>query len=308
MFRPKKHSGRDIIFSAEGGMFLTVIYADILLVINLAVDYLVLFGTARLAGAQFKRLRGLFAAVLGAVYSLVILFPLSKAVFAVTRFAASAVMVLIAFGKRKPKEFFRLLMIFYICGFLFSGFMMLINSLIRADSFFVKGGIVYFEFSAMGIVLSGTAAFAVTEILRRLFRHGEPEGCSMARIFYGGKSTVLKGFEDTGNSLCEPFSGTPVAVASAESVSGILPEGLLLAMENGDLSTEYNFRLIPCRTVSGSVLMPAFRPEKLVIKNEKGEFEAEDIMIALSRNAPEKTLIIGKNLVLKETDGIFSEV
>ena len=40
-----------------------IIYADILIVINLAVDYLVLFGTARLAGTQFLRLRALVAAV-----------------------------------------------------------------------------------------------------------------------------------------------------------------------------------------------------------------------------------------------------
>ena len=289
-------------------MILTVIYADILLVINLAVDYLVLFGTARLAGAQFARLRGIFAAALGAAYSLVILFPLPKALFAFTKLAVSGLMVLIAFGKRKPKEFIRLVLIFYICGFLFSGFMMLINSIVHADSFFVKGGIVYFEFSAMGIVISGTAAFIVTEILRKLFRHGEPEGCSIVKIFFKGKKTVLKGFVDTGNSLSEPFSGTPVAVASADSLCGIVPEEMLSAMENGDLSTEYKFRFVPCKTVSGSVLMPAFRPDRVFIKNENGEFEAEDILIALSPNVPEKTLIIGKNLVLEEKEKIFSEV
>jgi hypothetical protein len=63
-------------------MPLKVIYADILLVINLAVDYLVLFGTARLAGARFERLRGFLAAVIGAVYSLVIFLDFSKVFFA----------------------------------------------------------------------------------------------------------------------------------------------------------------------------------------------------------------------------------
>ncbi|MBQ7873587.1 MAG: sigma-E processing peptidase SpoIIGA [Oscillospiraceae bacterium] len=287
---------------------MTVIYVDILLVINLAVDYLVLFGTARLAGAQFARMRGLFGAAIGAVYSLIILFDVPGAFFALTKLMASMLMVLAVFGRRKPKDFFRLLMIFYICGFIFSGFMMLINTAVRADSFFVKGGIVYFEFSAMGIVLSGTAAFLVTEVLRRLFRHGEPEGCSMARIFYGEKSIVLKGFTDTGNSLSEPFSGTPVAVASADSLKEILPKRMFSAMEKGGLSTEYGFRLVPCKTVSGSVLMPVFRPSKVLIKNENGEFEAEDIMIGLSSNVPEKTLIIGKNLILKEKNKVFSEV
>jgi len=284
---------------------LTVVYVDILLVINLVVDYLVLFGTARLYGAGFVRLKGLFGAIIGAIYSLIVFAELPRFLFAATKFAVSMIMVLITFGKQKPKDFFRLLTLFYICGFLFSGFMMLINSAVNSDSFFIKGGIVYFEFSAIGIVFSATVAFIVTEILKRIFRRGEPEGLFIARVFFNGKSAVLKCFTDTGNSLCDPISGTPVAVASPESVEKILPEGMLAAMMKEDLSTEYKFRLIPCKTISGSVLVPAFRPDKLVLKNENGEFETEEIMLAVSENAPENTLIIGKNLILKEKDNFF---
>lgn len=305
MFRPKKHFKNNIIFQ-EGDAFLVTVYVDILLAINLAVDYLVLFGTARLAGAKFVRIRGFLGAVLGAFYSLIVFFGFSKIVFAVTKLAASVLMVLITFGKRKFGEFLRLLIIFYICGFLFSGFMMLINSFAKTDSFFVKGGIVYFDFSALEIVLSGTAAFVITEILQRLFRRGEPEGNFLAKVFCFGKTAVLKGFTDTGNNLSELLSGTPVAVTSAKSFEKILPPKMLSEIRNMDLSTEYKLMLIPCKTVSGSVLIPGFRPEKVVIINESGEFEAENIIIAFSENAPENTLIIGKNVILKEK--IFSEV
>ena len=54
------------------------------------------------------------------------------------------------------------------------------------------------------------------------------------------------------------------------------------------------------------MLVPAFRPEKLVLMNSEGEFEAENVVIALSENVPENMLIIGKNLILKEK--ISSEV
>ena len=182
---------------------------------------------------------------------------------------------------------------------------MLINSVVRTDSFFIKGGIVYFEFSAIGIVVSAAAAFIVTEILKRIFRRGEPEGLFIARVFFNGKSAVLKCFTDTGNSLCDPISGTPAAVASPESVEKILPEEMLAAMMKEDLSTGYKFRLIPCKTISGSVLVPAFRPDKLVLKNENGEYEAEEIMVAVSENAPENTLIIGQNLILSEAKKSF---
>ncbi len=286
---------------------MTIIYVDILLVINLTVDYLVLFGTARLFGAKFERIKGMLAAAVGAFYSLIILLDVSKLIFATTKLAVSVLMIFITFGKRKFSDFFRLLMIFYICGFLFSGFMMLINSAAHTESFFIKGGIIYFEFSAIGIVLSGTAACVVTEILRRIFRRGEPEGRFIAKIYYAGKCSVLNGFTDTGNYLFEPVSGTPVAVTSKESLEKILPEEMISVMEKTDLSMGYNICLIPCKTISGSVLISAFRPEKLVLINGNGEFEAEEVMIALSENVPENTLIIGKNLILKEKK-IFSEV
>lgn len=284
---------------------MTVVYIDILLVINLVVDYLVLFGTARLAGTQFVRLKGLFAAVFGAIYSLVIFLDPTEIVFAVTKIIISAIMVLITFGKRSFRDFLNLLILFYICGFLFSGFMMLINSAVHPESFFIKGGIVYFEFSAIGIVISGTAAFIVTEILRRIFKRGEPEGVFMAKVFYDGKFSVLKGFTDTGNSLFDPISGTPVAVTTADSLKKILPEEMLSAMKKMNLSTEFKLRLIPCKTVAGSMLIPAFRPEKIILINETGEFETEEAMVAVSENAPPDTLIIGSNLILKAKGKIF---
>lgn len=282
-----------------------VIYADILFIINLALDYLLLFGTARLAGAQFRRISGLFGALIGAIYSFSIFFDFSIIFFAATKLTASLLMIITVFGKRKIKEIIRLTVIFYICGFLFSGFMMLMNSVVHADSFFIKGGVIYFEFTAVETVISGVAAFLVTEILRRLFHHGEAKENSMVRIFYKGKSTVLKGFLDTGNMLEEPFRGTPVAVAEKKSLYKILPQNLIYDMENAKLSTENKIKLIPCKTVSGTVLIPAIKPDRIVIKNENGEFEAEDLLVASSDYVPEGTIIFGENLILREKTDLF---
>lgn len=281
-------------------IILPVIYADILLTINLIADYLVLFGTARLAGIRFERKKGLYSALIGAAYSLTVFASISPEFLSFTRFAVSVLMVFVAFGKRKLKEFLRIVFVYYICGFLFSGFMMVINSFAHADSFFVKNGIVYFEFSAMGIVASCTAAFFITEILKRIFRSREAESCSIVKIYYKEKCAVLKGFVDTGNSLYEPFSGIPVTVTDIKSVEKILPQTLINSIKSNRFNVESGLRFVPAKTVSGTVLMPVFKPEKMEIYNEKGEFEAEEVMVAVSENAPENTLIIGKNIVLKE--------
>lgn len=305
-----KNPARQSIMEAQTAeaIALRVIYADILVTINLAVDYLVLFGTARLAGARFLRLRALLAAAVGALYSLCIIFPLPQWALWSSRLAVSAAMVLICFGKRKAGELLRLLTIFYLCGFLFSGFLLLIGLAAQPNAFLLKNGVIYFEFSAMEIVLASCAAFALTEVLRRLFRHGEAEGACIAKIYYGGKTAVLKGFTDTGNSLSEPLSGAPVAVCRLAAVQKLFPPEMLSVLKSGDLSTEYNIRLVPCSTVSGTVLISAIRPQRLVIERGGTELEAEDAMLGFSEFAPEGTLLLGKNIILKQANKSFTEV
>ena len=285
-----------------------IIYADILITINLAVDYFVLFGTARLAGAQFLRMRALFASAIGALYSLCVIFPLEQWALSLSRLAVSAAMVLICFGKRRAGEFFRLLAIFYLCGFVFSGFMLLLGILAQPNAFLLKNGVVYFEFSAMEIVVAACAAFLLTEILRRLFRHKEAEGACMAKIYYNGKAAVLKGFTDTGNSLTEPLSGAPVAVCRLDSLKKLFPQEMLSELESENLSTRFGIRLVPCSTVSGSVLIPAIRPQKVEIEQGGTLFEAENIMLGFSSFAPADTLLLGKNIILKQANKSFTEV
>lgn len=287
---------------------MTVIYLDILLTINLAVDYLLLFAAARLSGTRFQRLHGLAGATVGALYSFSLFLSWPTAVLVITRLFVSCLMLFLTFGRRSAEEFLRLLVLFYVGSFLFSGFLTLLHSIIHVDSFLAENGVVYFEFSALGIVGSSVGAFLVTELLRRLFRHGEPDGNSMIWVFYQGKKTVLKGFTDTGNSLTEPFSGGPVAVCRKDSLKKILPENLLMSTENAELSTRMRMKLVPCQTVSGSVLIPAFRPEKVILEKKGIQWEADDLWIGLSDYAPEGALLMGKNIVFRKTNQLISEV
>lgn len=284
-----------------------VIYVDILLTVNLAVDYLLLFAVSRLGGAKFSRLRAIFGAAIGSFYSLILFLSLPKWILAVSRILVSFLMVTIAFGKRNFGELVRLTVIFYVGSFLFSGVLTLLNSFLHADSFFSENGIVYYEFSVWEIIISATAAFLVTELFHRLFHRGE-EKRSIVRIVYRGKTAVLKGFTDTGNLLTEPFSGDPVAVCAPRSLGELLPEEWLSRLDDLCLSTELGLKQVPCKTVSGTVLIPAFRPEKLEMEQDGGCWEAEKIWIGLSPYAPEHTVLLGKNVIFRKNDKFFSEV
>lgn len=286
---------------------MSVIYIDVLVVINLAVDYFLLLGTAKIAGAEFIRLRGLLASVIGALYALIILFPINSSIIIIlSRIIVSSAMTVVCFGKRSLIEFIRLLTIFYICGFIFFGFITAVNSIIENDVFLIKNGTLYFEISAVELVISAGAAYIVTDILRRLFRHGEPEGSCFVDLHHKGKRIMLKGFTDTGNTMTDPFSGDPVAICSEKDISEIIPEIVLKAGKGCDLST--GLRYLPYKTVSGSSMIPVFRPEKLEIIMKGTRYEAENVFIGISENVPKGTILLGKNITMKQSGKIFSEV
>ena len=75
-----------------------------------------------------------------------------------------------------------------------------------------------------------------------------------------------------------------------------------------NLSTKHGIRLVPCSTVSGSVLIPAIRPAKLVLEKGGSVFQAEEVFIGFSDFAPEGTLLLGGNIILKQANKSFTEV
>ena len=82
---------------------------------------------------------------------------------------------------------------------------------------------------------------------------------------------------DTGNSLCEPFSGYPV----------ILAEKSVFNKLNGGETPE-KIRLIPVSTVGGEALIKAFRPESLKI----GGYTTDKVYIGESLTPHEEYKII----------------
>jgi len=276
-----------------------VIYVDILLALNLIVNYLLIYATAKLSGSAFSGRRGLLGAVLGAMYSLVMLIQVPALLLAVSKLAVSCLMVAAAFGRRRAADFLRLMVFFYGAGFMFAGLMLLVQTALSGSGIYYQNGVVYYEMPAVWIVVSASAAFLLSEGLRRLIRHGESSGLYRAQVWFGGRSVVIAAMTDTGNSLREPFSGEPVAVCGAALLKELLPPEYLAAAGEPDERLPKGMRLVPCRTASGAALLPAFRPERLCISRGGKTMEAEAAYIALSTST-ENRMLIGSNMCFSE--------
>ncbi len=87
--------------------------------------------------------------------------------------------------------------------------------------------------------------------------------------------TQLSALVDTGNRLCEPFSGQPVVIVSRRCLRSILPQG------PGENAVRAGTRLVFYQTFGGSGQMHCFKPKSLLVRRKGRWTEVPDIWIAV---------------------------
>lgn len=248
-----------------------VIYADVLVIINLYVTYFLLLSSALLSKQQVSRLRLLFSSFFGGFYSLSILIPSEyKLVCVLVKIGAAILPVVITFGIKNPAAYLRAQMSFLLCNFLFAGLMFGLWYFISPSGMYFDGSVVYFDIDLLTLVVFTVLCYGFLRLFDLFFKSRAPVNTVfLCEVLYCGKSFRLKAFLDTGNRLCDPFSGKPVIIVQ-ESVFA-------------KADCEKRLRFIPCSTVSGEGLLPAFKAERVKIKGAQGELTTEEIMIALTK-------------------------
>lgn len=250
------------------------IYIDVLIAVNLLINYFLLLAAANFLSLRFRRRRVFLASLLGAFYSLWILMPEINlwAAFAV-KLAMAATIVLTAYPLNGFKQFLRELAAFYIVSFSFAGFMLAVWYFIAPQGMVIKNSVVYFNISPLILILLTVVCYLFIRLIHRLTGRQAAAGtfCTVT-VDYSGKRASFLGKVDTGNSLTEPFSNYPVLVVYEDFVKNLIPE-----KESGKV------RLVPFHTVSGEGLLPAFRPDLLTLVCGKNIYCMHNVYIAASK-------------------------
>lgn len=251
------------------------IYVDVLVGVNLFINYFLLLAVSKFLSLPIKRPRLLAASALGAVYSLTILLPDMNMVLSfLMKFVMAATIVLVAYRFCGLKQFLRELAAFYIMSFAFAGFMLALWYFIAPQGFIIKNSIVYFNISPLVLIILTVVCYLIIRLINRLTGRQAPDAifCKI-QIDYEGKSISCFAKVDTGNSLTEPFSNYPVAVVYEENIATLVPH-----------ETSGKIRLVPFQAVSGGGLLPAFKPDLLTIICGKRQFQIHNVYIAVAKS------------------------
>ena len=244
------------------------IYVDEVFALNFLIDWLLLKTSVTLTGQRCAGWRLAIAALVGAVYAVLVLAPglrlLARLPF---RLAVFALMACVAFGFGRQALRPGLWYFGVCCGFF--GLAYAVSALTGSGVLLLGGAAWYavsFRFLAL---LTGLSYAAVRLLLPRLSQHRGAQTVGLT-LYLGERSTAITALRDTGNTLRDPVSGERVLVADRQVLRRLLPSLPLtdrqlsspaeLLQTMAALCPQLRTRLIPYRAVgTASALLLAIR-------------------------------------------------
>lgn len=270
-----------------------VIYLDVLVGLNLSINYILLLVTGRLSGMSAKRWRLFAAAFFGALYAALIFLPTLKFFYtAPIKILFGALMVLISYGVMEKGKFLRLFLLFLTVSFAFGGCVTAVYYLAGAQC--MKNGVFYLNVPLKIILLSIALAYALTGVIfYRGAKHSVEKSTERVIVELMGKKAEISLMVDSGNDLSDPVSGKPIMVLERKAFAKILPRELLfvpleITKQNaaeilckiGETPYQNRFRLVSYRALGTDGLLLVLKPDKITRQNGR----KYDAMIAVSPN------------------------
>ncbi len=275
---------------ASGLIFCVVIvltvYVDVLIAINIFVNYFLLLLVKGALKLNVKRYRIFLGALAGGVYSLVIFLPEIPGILTfLMNLAASLAIVLISFKPDRPKPLLKIFLAFFGVNFAFAGVMLALWILFKPSGMIFNNSVVYFNVDIKILIISTVICYFVLTLIFKLSKRSAPENKIYSVTLCNGNRTVtVNALLDTGNTLRDSFTGKPVVIAEKSVISKLFDGQMREFFENGavpDGEGKNRIRLIPVNTVSDKGALRASVIDLLTV-NEKN-ISVKNVLLSQSK-------------------------
>lgn len=249
-----------------------VIYADVLVCINLFVNFFLLRVTGLCLRMQVQYKRLLVGALIGGLYALVLLVPsLSLWIQLPMHIGCLCIIVAVSFSLHSVRGFLKICFTFFGVNFAFGGAMLAIWLLFQPKGMLYQNGTVYFDISISVLIITTLACYIFFSVLFWITKRRVPDQhIYTAALTYQDKTVYVRALLDTGNSLSDGFSNAPVCIGDAAVLRKLAPEPILAFLEQKDLnlSPKQGIRVIPYRSVDGSGVLRGFVLDSIYLPSE----------------------------------------
>ena len=261
------------------------VYWDMMFLINFAIDYIILYSTAKTLFLKRNIFKILSGALIGGIYG-IFAFEKSFVFNTLTYIFVTFFILYVSFSKLN----FKIVSTFYIISFLFGGISGYLNNLYGVIK--MSNGFFYIENNLLAVLLGVVLSSFIVVISLKLIKRNtiKLRQIKTVDIFCDGKSVTVSGMLDTGNLLLDPITKYPVILVNFSDIKQIINEDLEKFLEeNANLCVNINrriinkIRLIPYKNSSSNDILKGFKPDYIVIKEEK-ERKITDVIIAVTYN------------------------
>lgn len=262
------------------------IYVDILIITSIYANFFLLKTTARLIHSPLKNGKCVLAAMVGSLFSLVILLPqLNTLLLLMVRILSAALMIITAFSGKTAGELYRTGLIFFFVSFIFAGIEYGISILSGGQNMIWHNSVLYVNISLLTLIISTIISYAAISFFRYyLDGKNSSDEKYIITITREGKTASITAVGDTCNNLTDIFTGKPVIVCGRNNLSELFEHRELeeaLASENQAKHIN-GWRLIPFSTIASGGMLPVFQPAAVIIKNSESSVRrAADVYIGV---------------------------
>lgn len=271
-----------IIITLDGDNL--IIYLDVLIIVNLIINYYILLLTAKINKAEYKNFKLILGAFLGALFSVYIFLPQQHIIIDILmKLFTAALTILISFRFISIKNFLRNVFIMFITSFSFAGAIFAVWAIFRPRGFIINNSVVYFDISPIFLVLFSVFFYLIITILNSILKRSAitAKNCKVNIVLKDSQAT-LEGIFDSGNSVKDILSNSTVIFIGKKSLEILLGKNKI-----NDYEFQDRYRVLPCKTVTGSKLLEALRCDSAKVTFENKEIILNAPIIALSENIDE---------------------
>jgi len=256
------------------------VYVDILFLVNFAMNLLIFFISLAIRRKQLRWLRLICgAAVSAAVYCLLLFSPWVWMLGMVSGLLILGAGLIIAARFWSVMDFLLTLAVVYAAAFGVQGAAVAMANSLSPNVLGASFGLG--DFSAAHLLVASAMSFGGIKLGQKyiLCKLINRQSFCAVKVFMDGKSCVVNALIDSGNSLVEPISQSPVVIAEFEKIQSILPqefqrlyqnkqqdelESVILSASTGIMASR--IRMIPFSALGNrDGIIIGFRPDKIEI-------------------------------------------
>lgn len=248
------------------------VYVDVLLCVNLVINYLLLSAVSFYTHIKISTKRLLLGAAVGALCSLVMLLPVIPfALNMAIKIAVGGVTVFSAFGKKCFGEFVKLFAVFLIATFFFGGIVIALWFLFTPKNLLIKNSVIYLNISPVLLILYSVICYCFFRLVSiAAGKHETTDTHCILTLQNNNNAIRVTAKIDSGNMLTEPFSQCPVVVIGRRTAESVTPTELREYETVTSLKYRQsinNVRFVPFTSVGGGGILPCFKAEHIYLND-----------------------------------------